>query len=66
MRESNRLKRTHLPVDVYEEWIKSQPVKSVGAKRPRKSTENQYEEWVEKRVKKRLSRSKQTTTSRTT
>jgi hypothetical protein len=62
MRESNRLKRTHLPADVYEEWVKSQPVKPVGAGRPRKPSENQYEEWVEKRVKKRIARTRQTVT----
>jgi hypothetical protein len=62
MRESNRLKRTHLPADVYEEWVKSQAVKPVGAKRPRKPSENQYEKWVEERVKKRMTKKRQKAT----
>jgi hypothetical protein len=62
MRESNRLKRTHLPVDVYEEWVRIQAVRPVGVRRPRKPSENQYEKWMEERVKKRMVKTRQKAT----
>jgi len=59
MRESSKSERTHLPPDSYEEWVKTQPVKPSGEKRPRKPSENQYEAWVKKRVERRVGKKQQ-------
>ena len=63
MRESSKSERTHLPSDSFEEWIKAQPVRPAGEKRPRKPSENQYEAWVKKRVEKRVGKSQKAATS---
>ncbi len=66
MRESSRIEKTHLPVDSFEEWIKSQVTKSGGEKHPRKVSENHYETWVRERVKSRMHKAQRAAISGTT
>jgi hypothetical protein len=53
MRESSRTERMHLPANTYEEWLKAQGVKPAGTRLGKKITEDQYEIWLEKSVKRR-------------
>jgi hypothetical protein len=62
MRESSRLRRTHLPADVFEELIKSQTARPPSAGRVRKPSKDHYEAWVEAQVEKRVKAKRRTTT----
>jgi len=53
LRESSKIDKTKLPVDVYEGWLKTQATKPEKGKRPETNATDAYEVWVGKRVEKK-------------
>lgn len=54
MRESAEKEKTHLPKDTYKEWLKSQNGELLVKGRGKKVTKNLFEDWMAKRVEKRV------------
>jgi transcription elongation factor Elf1 len=50
LRESSKLDKTKLPVDVYEGWLKGQRTQPVRT-HSNKNTVDYYEAWITERVK---------------
>ncbi len=53
MRESSKIEKTKLPVDVYEGWLKNQATQPEKGKRPVTNVTDAYETWIGKRVEKK-------------
>ena len=54
MRESAKTDKTHLPKGTYQEWLKSQKEEPSAKGRGKEVTENSFETWMAKRVKRQV------------
>ncbi|MDA4124804.1 MAG: hypothetical protein OK438_05055 [Thaumarchaeota archaeon] len=58
MRESSRIEKTKLPVDVYEGWLKTQATQPEKGRRVVPNEKDAYEAWIGKRVEKKAQENK--------